>query len=168
MERECRVGRGSSGWGCVARAVAGVPRVHAAGRHLAGVAAARVHAGRAPVAAAGVLSQLLRRAARARRAPAQRAPAAAALQLHRVRAEHPAVAQRLPEAQGGGARGGGRGGGGAGRGMRGRGRGRGRGSGRGGWSGRGGALVGAASDTYFRVGHRENYMHNRCFRRVIV
>lgn len=72
--------------------------MHAAGRDLAGVAAAGVHAGRAPVAAAGVRAQLLRRAARARRAPSQRPPAAAAVQLHGVRAQHPAVAQRLPEA----------------------------------------------------------------------
>lgn len=77
---------------------AGVPRVHAARRHLAGVAAAGVHAGRAPVAAAGVRAQLLRRAARAGGAPAQRARAAAALQLHGVRAQHPAVAQRVPQA----------------------------------------------------------------------
>lgn len=72
--------------------------MHAAGRHLAGVAPAGVHAGRAPVAAAGVRAQLLRRAARAQRAPAQRPPAAAALQLHGLRARHPALAQRLPQA----------------------------------------------------------------------
>lgn len=80
----------------------GVPRVHAPGRDLAGVAAAGVHAGRPPVAAAGVRAQLLRRAARADGAAAQRTLAAAAVQLHRVRAEHPAVAQRLPEAARGG------------------------------------------------------------------
>lgn len=162
--------------------------MHAAGRDLAGVAAAGVHAGRAPVAAAGVRAQLLRRAARARRAAAQRPPAAAALQLHGVRAEHPAVAQRVPEAA---------------RGRRGAGRGGRRGAGgrraryllgraarvgggrplsvcvgRRGGQQRGRRVLGEPvhqrephkrhSDTYFRVGHRENYMHNRCFRRVIV
>lgn len=80
----------------------GIPRVHAPWRNLAGVAAAGVHAGSAPVAAAGVRAQLLRRAARAYGAATQRTPATAAVQLHRVRAEHPAVAQRLPEAARGG------------------------------------------------------------------
>lgn len=152
---------------------AGVPRLHAARRHLAGVAAAGVHAGRSPVAAAGVRAQLLRRAARAGRAPAQRPLAAAALQLHRVRAQHPAVAQRLPEAalgrRAGGRCGGGRGAGGRrGRHVLGR-------AARVGPAATGSARPRATptvrtrpSDTYFRVGHRENYMHNRCFRRVIV
>lgn len=76
--------------------------MHTPGCDLAGVAAAGVHAGSAPVAAAGVRAQLLRRAARAHGAAAQRTLAAAALQLHRVRAEHPAVAERLPEAARGG------------------------------------------------------------------
>lgn len=78
--------------------------MHAPGRHLAGVAAAGVHAGRAAVPAAGVRALVLRRAARAGGAAAQRPRAAAALQLHGVRAGHPALAQRLPQAARGAAR----------------------------------------------------------------
>lgn len=58
--------------------------MHAPRRDLAGVATAGVHAGRAPLAAAGVRAQLLRRAARAERAAAERSVSAAAVQLHRV------------------------------------------------------------------------------------
>lgn len=72
--------------------------MHAPGRDLAGIAAPGVHTGSTSVAAAGMRAQLLRRAARAHGATAQRTLAATAVQLHRVRAEHPAVAQRLPEA----------------------------------------------------------------------
>lgn len=78
--------------------------MHAAGRNLAGIAAAGVHAGRAAVPAAGVRALVLRRAARAGRAAAQRPRAAAAVQLHRVRARHTAVAQRFPQAARGAAR----------------------------------------------------------------
>lgn len=78
--------------------MAGVPRLYATRCDLTRVPTPGVHSGRAAVAAAGVRTQLLRRAARADRAASQRALPAAPLQLHGLRAEHSAVAERVPEA----------------------------------------------------------------------